>query len=61
MTAMADVGARLRAFSLEHPEAAELSKLYGELAIDRPPTLVRGSGLRYRALIETPAGVRELF
>jgi hypothetical protein len=28
--------------------------------VDRPPTIDRGSKLRYRAQIETPAGLKEL-
>jgi hypothetical protein len=60
MATMADVGARFHSFSLEHPEVAELSEFYRELAIDRPPVLVAGTSLRYRASIETPAGIREL-
>jgi len=61
MANIADLGARLNAFSLEHPEAEAIAALYGELAIDRPPTISRADSLRYRALIETPAGLRELF
>lgn len=38
---MADLAARLRSFSLEHSEAAELSKLYRELALDRAPAIVQ--------------------
>ena len=60
MAAMADLGARLRSFVLEHPEPETISKLYRELAIDRPPEVVAGSALRYRARIETPAGMKEL-
>lgn len=60
MATMADLGARLASFSLEHPEAAAISRLYAELAIDRPPMIAPGSELRYRARIETPAGLREL-
>jgi hypothetical protein len=61
MTSIADLGARLRSFSLEHPDAAAISELYRDLDIDRPPAIVRGKSLRYRAQIETPAGVKELF
>jgi hypothetical protein len=60
MTTIADLGARLRAFSLTHPDAAAIAALYHELEIDRPPMLVQGSAMRFRAQIETPAGVREL-
>lgn len=60
MTTMADLGARLRSFGLDHPDATEIAKLYRELDIDRPPAIAYGSDLRYRAQIETPAGLKEL-
>lgn len=60
MATMADLGARLRSFSLNHPDASAIAELYRELHIDHPPTIARGSELRYRARIETPAGVKEL-
>jgi len=60
MATIADLGARLRSFSLEHPDPATVLALYRDLEIDRPPSIVQGSALRYRAQIETPAGVREL-
>jgi hypothetical protein len=61
MATMADLGARLRSFSLSHPDADAIAELYRTLDIDRPPTIVHGSELRYRAQIETPAGGRDLF
>ncbi len=61
MSTIADLGARLRSFSLLHPDADAIAQLYGELCIDRPPTVVQGDSLRYRAQIDTPAGMRELF
>lgn len=60
MATIADLGARLLSFSLEHPEPDAISALYGQLGIDRPPAILRGPKLRYRARIATPAGVREL-
>ncbi len=60
MTSMADLGARLLSFSLAHPDTAAVASFYGDLEIDRPPVIVHGGELRYRARIETPAGVREL-
>jgi len=60
MATIADLGARLVSFSLEHPEPSAVSALYGQLDIDRPPAIMRGPRLRYRARIETPSGVREL-
>jgi hypothetical protein len=61
MATIADLGARLQSFSLEHPDAAAVSQLYRDLDIDRPPAVVQGDTLRYRARIETPAGLKELF
>ena len=61
MAAIADRGARLREFSLEHPDAALIVALLQDLVIDRPPIVIRGAELRYRAQIETPGGLRELF
>ena len=55
-----DLGARLQSFTLEHPDPARIRSLYDDLAIDRPPTIVQGPAIRYRAMIETPAGLREL-
>jgi hypothetical protein len=55
-----DLGACLRSLTLEHPEPSAIEALYRDLPIDRPPVVVRGSDIRYRALIETPAGLREL-
>lgn len=60
MATMADLGARLHSYSLEHPDADMVSALYGALDIDRPPTIVHGPAVAYRALIETPAGRRLL-
>ncbi|MCB5176243.1 VOC family protein [Microvirga lenta] len=60
MDTIADLGARLRSFSLEHPDAAAISELYREIGVDRLPHIIRCDALRYRAQIETPAGTREL-
>lgn len=60
MATIADLGARLLSFALEHPQASAVTALYRELAIDRPPEIVSGSALRYRAKIETASGIREL-
>ncbi len=61
MATIADLGARLRSFSLSHPRAEELARRYEALGIDRPPAIEQGDELRYRALIDTPAGMRELW
>jgi len=60
LTTIADPGARLRSFTLEHPDPAAVEALYHELAVDRPPVIARGPRLRYRARIETPTGLKEL-
>ena len=60
MATIADIGARLGSFTLEHPNPAAVEALYRALAVDRPPEIEQGPRLRYRAHIETPAGPREL-
>jgi hypothetical protein len=60
MATIADLGARLRSFTLEHPAPAGVKALYRAMPVDRPPAIGRGPRLRYRAQIETPAGLREL-
>lgn len=61
MATIPDMGARLDSFSLEHPDPAAIAALYRDLAIDRPPSIVQGDIVRYRARIETAGGVKELF
>jgi hypothetical protein len=60
MASIADLGARLRGFSLEHPEAEAIAALLRELGAERAPLISHAHELRYRAQIETPAGLREL-
>lgn len=60
MATMVDLGARLRSFIIEHPDPAAVEALYRALTVDRAPEIVKGSRLRYRAHIETPAGLRKL-
>ncbi|HEV7260246.1 MAG TPA: VOC family protein [Bosea sp. (in: a-proteobacteria)] len=60
MATMADLGARLESFVLEHPDPAAISKLYEDFIVDRPPEIRAGPELCYRAQIETAAGTREL-
>ena len=60
MATIADLGARLRSFTLEHPDPAAVEALYRAMTVDRPPRIDRGYKLRYRAQIETPAGLKEL-
>lgn len=55
-----DLGARLRSLTLEHPDPTGIEVLYRELAIEHPPVVVQGPKVRYRALVETPTGLKEL-
>lgn len=60
MASIPDLGARLHSLTLEHPHPAGIEALYRELSIDRPPVIIRGPTLCYRARIETPTGLKEL-
>ncbi|RCI80085.1 VOC family protein [Brucella anthropi] len=55
-----DFGARLQSLILEHPDPTGIAAFYRELAIENPPLIVQGPQIRYRALIDTPAGLKEL-
>ena len=57
---MADLGAKLRSLTLEHPDPDNVSALYRRLGVDRPPLVRKGPKLRYRAQIETASGLKEL-
>jgi hypothetical protein len=54
------LGARLSSFILEHPNPIAMEEFYRELDIDRPPVIIQSPKIRYRALIETPNGLKEL-
>ena len=60
LAAIPDLGARLRSFTLEHPDPTAIETLYRDLAIDHPPAIIEGPQVRYRAEIETPSGLKEL-
>lgn len=60
MASIPDLGARLLSLTLEHPNSDAIETLYRELSIDRPPVIVQGPEIRYRAQIETPTGLKEL-
>lgn len=60
IAAMPDLGARLRSFVVEDPRPEEVAALYETLEVANPPEIRRGDRLRYRAAIETPAGLKEL-
>lgn len=57
---MPDLGARLASFAVEHPDPARAAELYRYLGVAGAPVVRQGDELRYRALIETPAGRKEL-
>lgn len=57
---MFDAGARLQSLIIEHPEPERVTELYAALGIHTPPEVRKGARLRYRALIETPTGLKEL-
>ena len=61
MATMADLGARLSSFTLEHPDAAAIREFYRTLVLDRPPVIIEGNVTRYSAQIKTPGGMKELF
>lgn len=60
MAEIPDRGARLISLTLEHPDPAAIAALYRDLAVVDPPAIVAGPKVRYRAQIETPAGLKEL-
>jgi hypothetical protein len=60
MASIPDLGARLRSLTLEHPNPPEIESLYRELSVEHPPSIKLGPKIRYRALIDTPAGLKEL-
>lgn len=60
MSTMADAGARLQSLILEHPAPERIIALYRDLGVADPPVVTRGAQLRYRAMIDTPTGLREL-
>ncbi|MDP2700066.1 VOC family protein [Thalassospira sp.] len=60
MASIPDLGARLCSLTLEHPDPAVIGRLYRELSIDHPPSIIQGACVRYRAQIETPTGLKEL-
>ncbi|MCA0401640.1 MAG: VOC family protein [Proteobacteria bacterium] len=56
----AELGTRLHAFVIEHPDPDYVSAVYDRLGIANPPKVEHGARLRYRAEIETPWGMRTL-
>jgi len=58
--AMPDLGVRLRAFTLEHPDPDAVRALYRRMGVENPPEVRKGPVLRYRASLDVAAGVVEL-
>jgi hypothetical protein len=58
--AMRNLGARLISFQIEHPDPDAVKALYANLGVINAPEVRKGAEFRYRALIETPGGVKEL-
>lgn len=61
ITSIPDLGARLLRLDLSCPEPQKISDLYLRLRIAGAPAVGFGPTVRYRALIETPNGSRELW
>ena len=59
--AMPDLGARLCAFTVEHPEPERITAIYTAIGLADPPAVLGGPASRYRAEIDTPTGMRTLF
>jgi hypothetical protein len=60
MVEIPDLGARLRSLTLEHPVPSAIGALYRDLSIDRPPQILQGPKICYRAQIETTTGLKVL-
>ncbi len=60
LPAAADLGCRLQAFRLQHPDADMVTDLYRRLKIVGAPTVEPGQSPQYLADIATPTGIRTL-
>ena len=60
MDNISDLGARLKSFTLEHPDSTRISLLYHEVGIVGAPSVIEAKSLRYHAQIDTPDGLRIL-
>ena len=58
--AMPDLGANLVSFTIEHPDPVWVIDLYERLGVANPPEVRKGIRVRYRAMIDTPGGTKEL-
>lgn len=59
-TSLVDQGLRLIEFVLEHPDPARIIALYKEIGIISPPKVIEGPNPRFRAMIDTPGGLKIL-
>jgi len=57
---MQDFGLRLATFQLTHPDPASIQRLYWEMEIVDPPTVIEGEQLTLQIEVETPQGRRNL-
>lgn len=60
MATIPDLDARLRSLTLEHSDPDAIRHLYRAVGIDNPPLITWGPEIRYRAVIDTPTGLKEL-
>ncbi len=60
VSSMPDVGASLMSFLIEHPDPTWVLDFYARLGVANPPEVRQGAQLRYRAMIQTPSGTKEL-
>jgi hypothetical protein len=57
---MPDLGANLVSFLIEHPDPVWITELYERLGVVNSPEVRKGAQVRYRAMIDTPGGMKEL-
>lgn len=60
-SSMPDHGLALQAFIIEHPDPEGVLSLYERMGVTNPPEVRKGEQFRYRALVSTPDGVKELY
>lgn len=57
---MAELGAKLATFSIEHPDPEAVQSQYRALCVRNPPVLRKSNQFRYRATVDTSTGLKEL-
>ncbi|BCH24954.1 hypothetical protein MesoLjLc_46720 [Mesorhizobium sp. L-8-10] len=58
---MTNLDLTLVEFVIEHPDPTAVKTLYQRLGLQNPPRIRKGEQHRYRAVIKTSAGLRELY